>query len=182
VLEKPTLPAELQGIYKQLLAGVHQSESNQVLKKNALATLRPLRILVAEDNKVNQTVIRGILKRFNQQPDIVDDGEEAVAYITRQEKCYDLVIMDCEMANVDGVDATRQIRQWELANNRTRVPIVALTAHVLPEQMQSCYDAGMDAYLTKPIDVDEIQKLLSTHAARDAADLSSDSARVVKSG
>lgn len=159
VLEKPTLPADLKNIYKQLLVDTSEvvAQTTDTVEKEEIAQLR---VLVAEDNKVNQTVISGILQRFNQVPDMVDDGTDAVVAVTENDRQYDLILMDCEMQDMDGLEATRKIREWEFKNQRSAVTIVALTAHVLPEQMQSCYDAGMDAYLTKPIDIDKVEELL----------------------
>jgi len=109
--------------------------------------LPPLRILVAEDNPVNQMVVASLLRRFGCEVDVVADGRRAV------ESCaaidYDLVFMDCMMPLMDGYDATRAIRA---ASPRVRVPIVALTSRSLDGERERCLASGMDDYLTKPIE------------------------------
>ncbi|MEX1034303.1 MAG: response regulator [Cellvibrionaceae bacterium] len=166
VVEKPTLPADLIKIYRQVLA----NEADEVfteLPESARAAkpeIPAIDILVVEDNRVNQTVIKGILKRLNQTPTVVDDGEDAVRLLTREKRHFDLVLMDCEMPRMDGATATAAIRRWEQERGATATPIVALTAHAVQSQMEACYAAGMNAYLTKPIEVGKLEDLLRSYA------------------
>jgi signal transduction histidine kinase/CheY-like chemotaxis protein len=122
-----------------------------------------LTILVVEDNPVNQLVIQGVLKRLNQNAQLVSDGEDAVAAL-RGGARYDLVLMDCEMPRMDGLTATRLIREWEQQTGAVCTPIVALTAHAVQAQMLACFEAGMDDYLCKPIEVDKLTQTLQKYA------------------
>ncbi len=108
---------------------------------------RPARILVAEDNLVNQQVVRAMLGRLGMTVDTVGDGAQAVAAV--QSRGFDLVLMDCQMPVMDGYEASLQIRA--LPGDLARIPIIALTANALSEDRQRCSDAGMDDYLPKPV-------------------------------
>ena len=113
--------------------------------------LRPLKILLAEDSPVNQKLAVGLLTKYGHQLTVVDDGRKAVTAF-RQES-FDLILMDVQMPELDGLDATRAIRQFE--NRRAggdHVPIVAMTAHAMKGDRELCLDAGMDDYVSKPID------------------------------
>lgn len=134
------------------------------LEQAAEEDIPRLKILVVEDNPVNQVVIEGILKRVNQHPEIVSDGEDVLDKILRQGCRYDLILMDCEMKWMDGITATRELRQWEANKGITPTPVVALTAHAVQNQMEDCRQAGMDAYLTKPIDVEKLNNLIRVYA------------------
>ena len=117
------------------------------------------RVLVVEDNLVNQIVVQAALERLGCQVDLADGGAEGVQAARLQH--YDLVLMDCQMPEVDGYEATRQIRQWELAQKSTRrLPIAALTAHAMVGDREKCEAAGMDDYLSKPMSAAELQLLL----------------------
>ena len=126
---------------------------------------RPLRVLVAEDNVVNQDVIRRMLLRRGHAVDVVTDGVEAVAAVRRLP--YDLVLMDVQMPTLDGLDATRQIRK--LPAPAADVPVVALTAATGAEMHQACRAAGMDGWLEKPVTVEALGRALADSAQRTAA-------------
>ncbi len=120
-----------------------------------MATTRPIRILVAEDNRVNQLVVVHMLRRLGHNADLAEDGEEAVAAVARTP--YDIVLMDVQMPMVDGLTATRRIRAADGAQPR----IVAMTANAMAGDREVCLAAGMDDYLSKPIDVDRLSAVLA---------------------
>ncbi len=111
-----------------------------------------LRILVAEDNPVNQMLLSELLKEYGVEADFVEDGEEAVKAVDKED--YDLVLMDIDMPKMDGLEATRIIKK-----KKPYLPIVALTAHVIPEMKESFLKAGMDDYIPKPIERDHLKKV-----------------------
>jgi CheY-like chemotaxis protein len=114
---------------------------------------RPVRILLAEDGAVNRHVAIGLLEEQGHDVTAVGDGREAVA--AWQEGEFDLILMDLEMPDMDGLEATRCIRRAE-QGGETRVPIVALTAHAISDYEDRCMEAGMDAHVAKPFDPERL--------------------------
>ena len=110
-----------------------------------------LKVLLTEDNSVNQLIISALLKQIGIDVEIANNGEEAFSLVSKQTIPFDLVLMDCEMPILDGLEATRHIRAWEQTLQRKPVYIIALTAHALPEYHKRCLNAGMNDYLTKPL-------------------------------
>jgi signal transduction histidine kinase/CheY-like chemotaxis protein/HPt (histidine-containing phosphotransfer) domain-containing protein len=117
------------------------------------------RLLVVEDNKVNQKVILAMLDKFQCVPDLAENGQVAIDKLAEQS--YDLVLMDCQMPIMDGYEAIRILRGQELAQNRQRTPVVALTAHASNDEREKCLSAGMDNFLTKPVIKAELAKILA---------------------
>jgi len=109
----------------------------------------PLRLLLAEDNPVNQRVALGILRRLGHQVQAVNDGLEALQAL--KEGSYDLVLMDCQMPRLDGYEATKAIRSAGASLSDPQIPVIAMTANAMTEDRQRCLDAGMNAYLSKPV-------------------------------
>jgi CheY-like chemotaxis protein len=107
-----------------------------------------LRILVADDDRVNQHVVARMLEKARHRVDIVVNGRDAVAALRGIP--YDLVLMDCLMPEMDGFEAARAVRAAEAGTGR-RIPIIALTAGAMAEDRERCLAAGMDDYLTKPL-------------------------------
>jgi CheY-like chemotaxis protein len=120
---------------------------------------RSLQILVAEDNTVNQKILEVKLTRAGHKVLLAADGRAAVD--AWRGGTFDLVLMDVQMPELDGMDATRKIRELELELGRERTFIVALTAHAMKSDLDRCLAAGMDAYLGKPIDWDAMELLLA---------------------
>ena len=129
------------------------------------AESRSLRILVAEDNPVNRKLACKILERRGHVVAVAQNGREALEAV--QASDFDLVLMDVQMPEVDGLEATRRIRSWEPAGGR-RMMIAAMTAHAMAEDRERCLEAGMDSYVTKPLQIAQLAKVL-----RQAADAAS---------
>ena len=124
----------------------------------ALARHHPLRILVAEDNAVNQKLIGGLLRRLGYQPQLVDHGLACLEAL--RHGVYDLVLMDCQMPEMDGYQTTACIRQGEAGERNRDLSIVALTASAMAGDRERCILAGMNDYLTKPILSSDLVRLL----------------------
>jgi signal transduction histidine kinase/CheY-like chemotaxis protein/ligand-binding sensor domain-containing protein len=128
----------------------------------ARAVAADLRLLVVEDNAVNQRLSERILKNLGASVAIASNGAEALQAFRRER--FDLIFMDCQMPVMDGFAATQAIRAIEAAGHHT--PIIAMTANAMPGDRQRCIDAGMDDYLSKPVRVDEISAAVARYAVR----------------
>lgn len=133
---------------------------DDILQEKKINAKKNFNILLAEDNLINQKVALGILKKLGYQADVALNGYEALTAI--QSKSYDLILMDCQMPEMDGYTATIEIRKME-SGKKTHIPIVAITAHVLKDDRQKCIDVGMDDYLSKPIDVNALANVLERY-------------------
>jgi CheY-like chemotaxis protein len=119
-------------------------------------------VLVAEDNEINRRVLAGMLRRIGCQPTFAVDGKEAVQLAQQAE--FELILMDCQMPELDGYGATRAIRA--LGGRHAHVPILALTANAMPEDREACLKAGMDEFLTKPVKLDVLRAATQRWLAR----------------
>jgi CheY-like chemotaxis protein len=124
----------------------------------AMAARRKFKILLAEDNLVNQTVALKLMEKKGYVADLAENGLEAIEAL--RVKSYDLVLMDCQMPEMDGFIATRQIRQNDSLVSRCDLPIVALTANAMQGDREKCLEAGMNDYLAKPIDAAALVEML----------------------
>jgi PAS domain S-box-containing protein len=129
-----------------------------------------LRLLVVDDNPVNRELVCALLEPFDVQIETAKDGVEAVEAAARTR--YDLILMDLQMPNMDGLTATQHIRA-AVAPGQRRTPIIALTANVLPEQIARCLEAGMDDHLGKPIHPEQLVNTISRWASGDRAEAGS---------
>jgi CheY-like chemotaxis protein len=127
-----------------------------------MAERHPLRILLAEDNVVNQKLALRLLQQMGYRADVASNGIEAIECVARQP--YDVVLMDVQMPEMDGLEASRRITQRWTADRRPR--IVAMTANAMAGDREECIAAGMDDYVTKPIRVDALVAALSQVAPR----------------
>jgi CheY-like chemotaxis protein len=120
-----------------------------------MATRHPLRILLAEDNVVNQKLAMRLLQQMGYRADLASNGIEAVESVARQ--TYDVVLMDVQMPEMDGLEASRRI----VATGADRPHIIAMTANAMQGDREMCLAAGMDDYITKPIRVEQLVEALN---------------------
>jgi two-component system, sensor histidine kinase len=144
------------------LAEVVAAESARRMPAPAIASISGLRVLVVEDNVVNASLIRLLLEREGCLVSDAASGVQALDMLRAYD--WDVVLMDCQMPEMDGYAATRYWRRMELVERRPRLPILALTAHAMADDRKRCLDAGMDDYLTKPVKLDALRVVLSRYA------------------
>lgn len=133
--------------YPEVTSGKHS------IPEKILDKISGAKILVVEDHKLNQQVTKGILERAGCLAMIAENGKEAVSLLIDGDASYDAVLMDLQMPVMDGYEATERIRQNV---KYQELPIIAMTAHAMPGEIKKCMDKGMDAHISKPIDVDEL--------------------------
>lgn len=126
---------------------------DQAVEKEKIPSLR---ILVVDDDALGRRLMRLILSQQGHRVDLAADGREAVEAV--KNGCFDIVFMDLNMPDMDGMEASRQIRAWEKGDSHTF--IVALTASYLPEIGQALFDSGMDNYISKPLQVEQLERLM----------------------
>jgi PAS domain S-box-containing protein len=161
-LPKPVKQTQLRQALRQALSETNGSTPEQSLSEEpapleseALPASRSLRLLLVEDNLVNQRVATITLERQGHRVVVANNGREALAVVRTQP--FDLVLMDVQMPDLDGLETTRLLRQRE-EGTRRHLPIIALTAHALKGDRERCLGAGMDGYLGKPIQAKELQR------------------------
>jgi CheY-like chemotaxis protein len=138
-----------------------QSDDNSQKKLHSdFADQYPMTILVAEDNKVNQIVIMNILSKLGYHADLVQNGLEVLDQVQKSD--YDVILMDMQMPQMDGLEATRRIKAGKAAYPF----IIAMTANALQQDKEKCFEAGMDDYLSKPVILDDLVVLLRKWAIR----------------
>ena len=131
-----------------------------------------LKLLVAEDNEVNRVVVKGLVTKLGIVAEFATNGKEALEYYQDHHHELDVVLMDCEMPEMDGYAATRCIREFEMNNRLPRKPIIAVTAHAVGESRELCLQAGMDEYITKPIRIDALREKIQQTMTENKAMLS----------
>ncbi|HSD57357.1 MAG TPA: PAS domain S-box protein [Methanotrichaceae archaeon] len=166
-LKKPIKPVQLYQVLSDTLAAQQQSQG-EAKSPATEADHSPMRILLAEDNVSNQKVTLQMLKKLGYRADAVANGAEAIQALERQP--YDLILMDVKMPVMGGLDAARMIRERWLDNGPK---IVAITAYALHGDREKCLEAGMDDYIAKPVQKEELAKVLSKY--QPSQDISQDS-------
>ncbi len=161
-LLKPVLKADLLSAILTVLGGKLGQEAalapHLVTRHSLRESPKKRRVLVAEDNAINQVLIVRLLVKLGHASVLAQNGKEAVALACSQE--FDLVFMDVQMPEMDGLDATRAIRQKEKIDG-THLPIYAMTAHAMKGDRERCLESGMDGYLTKPIRFSDVEQTLA---------------------
>ena len=118
------------------------------------------KILLIEDNKTNQILVEGLLENLGLECDIANHGLEALKILNMKDKQYDLILMDCQMPQMDGYEATKNIREAKAGKNHVKTPILAMTANVMQGDREKCFSYGMDDYLAKPINALKFEEKL----------------------
>ena len=118
-------------------------------------------ILLAEDNPINQKVAMRVLKHLGYQADMVGNGKEVIEAITN--KSYDLILMDIQMPEMDGLETTQHIRNQEIGSQLTPIVIVAITANASHDDQYICREAGMNDYISKPIQIPKLKNILQRY-------------------
>ncbi len=151
-----TVKLEINHIQQEQINNKKQTITSQISREQ----IQKYRILLAEDNLVNQMVAKRLLENQGHNITTARDGKEALGAFKK--KSFDLVLMDIQMPGMDGFETTAAIRQRERkAKNSTRIPIIAMTAHVMKDDREKCMEAGMDGYISKPIDPESMMKTIN---------------------
>ncbi len=166
-LPKPILQGQLReclAVCLGLQEKGEESEAGGIVTRHSLSEIkrRSVKILIAEDNPVNQQVALAMLKKLDYRADTAANGLEAVKALENID--YDLVLMDCQMPDMDGYEATRSIRSSESAVLNPGVPVIAMTANAMKGDREKCLEAGMDDYIAKPIKKDALAEMIERWA------------------
>ena len=140
---------------------VHDKQADKVVEDKTHVIFENMNVLVAEDNIINQKLIKHVLVGFGLDITLANNGEEALEL--RKENEYDLIFMDIQMPVMGGIDSTKAILEYELKRNKRHVPIVALTANALAGDREKYINAGMDNYLSKPFELEKLSLLLQEY-------------------
>jgi two-component system, sensor histidine kinase and response regulator len=135
-------------------------ESSAVETRLENKTLLKKKILLVEDNRINQSIILGVLNSLYLQADLVEDGLAALHHLKASQERYQLILMDCLLPELDGYQTTKLIRQGEVGQHYQTIPIIAITANVMPSNKEKCLAIGMNDFISKPIDINVLQDII----------------------
>lgn len=164
---KPFSPSDLLDCLNDIIAGRRQRSHHREDSETTITASRNVRILLVEDNKVNQEVVLSILHRHGYTAKVAQNGREALQQFA--EARFDVILMDVQMPLMNGYETTQKIRELE-KNCGAPVTIIGLTANAMEGDRQKCLDAGMDDYLSKPLQVKSLLSCLSKYSATDMSD------------
>jgi len=159
-LTKPIDQSDLYSCLAQLMGYSVQPTTNKILTKYSVKKFMQFvgKVLVVEDNKINVLVAKATMKRFGLNIDIASNGVEAIDMLKR--KSYDLVLMDMQMPVMDGIEATKRVRNLESGVKNKDIPIIAMTANAQKEDKDKCLASGMNDYISKPIIIEQLGQIL----------------------
>ena len=168
-LMKPIRQLELREAVARVLETSNQEGAVALVRRSSLVDVRDpgssLRVLLAEDNPVNQRLATRLLEKRGHRVVVASNGRQALEAL--ESASFDLVLMDVQMPEMDGFEATAAIREKEKANG-LHLPVIALTAHAMKGDRERCLAAGMDGYLAKPIRQQELDDLLQSYTVHQA--------------
>ena len=170
-LTKPVRQTDLFNALVSLASETSQKTSVEPAEADQEKALTDVNVLIVEDNVVNQKVARAVFSWLGVDVTIANNGEEALKL--RKQVSYDMIFMDCQMPVMDGYQASHAIRLWEQETQMRPVPIIALTANAIEGDREKCLDAGMDDYLTKPFNGDQIREKIQAWLTQPEEALSS---------
>ena len=159
-LYKPLKIKDLKRKIESVYTHINSPQQHNTLFNKAFAKLYPCKILLAEDNPVNQKVAARVLEKLGYEIDVAGNGKEALMAL--EKNSYDIILMDMHMPEMDGIEATAHIRNNLPPEKQPR--IIALTAAVLPTDRQKCQDVGMDDFIAKPLQVSDLKRVLINHS------------------
>ncbi|WP_290577912.1 hybrid sensor histidine kinase/response regulator [Ketobacter sp.] len=156
-------PASVRTLRQSMMNLLQPQRPPQQATQQPTSPLRGKRLLVVEDNGVNQMVICGMLKKLQIETQVAHNGREAVALYHAQHEAFDLILMDCEMPVLDGYEASKHLRALEAEQQWPPIPILALTAHALEEHSHKALNCGMNDHIAKPVNFNTLQETLLSH-------------------
>ena len=173
-MSKPLFPSTIADCISECIGSANQAAAaGKTAEEEAvpLGDYSGFRLLLAEDVEINREILQTLLEPTNLEITSAENGAEALRLFTAEPDKYHLIFMDVQMPEMDGYEATRKIRAWEkewsqAGEPRKPVPIVAMTANVFREDIEKCLEAGMNAHLGKPLDLEEVLAKLSQYLAR----------------
>ena len=115
-------------------------------------------LLIVDDNHVNLLVAQGLAKKLGHDVETAESGPEAIAVLLNDSRPFDLILMDCEMPGMDGFETSREIIRLQNEGKVANIPVVALTAHAVPDKIRQCHEAGMVSHIAKPVNSAKLDK------------------------